>query len=324
VLQALHPDPKDPTAGGYHCATADASISALVDSKRITEPMRRERGTLVPVTWETAIKEIGEALRKVRKAHGPASTGLYMGEGVLRSSRSLVRSLAFGVGFGTPNVLSELCLGAGPRLWIAEQMLGHAAFLRSDLGRAHYIVLLGGDQRETGWGPMHPGMTTERHIAHSRRTKKTKVIVADPRATPLAEEMDQHLAIRPGTEPFLLLGMLAAVVNGGWQDDQFVADYTTGFDALKRALQGWTVERCAEICGIDAPSLSGVALKYSRSAMAVVHPGASAFQNTHSALGAWAWLALQTVTANTLRPGGLYEGKGVFDLHLASASVPTY
>jgi anaerobic selenocysteine-containing dehydrogenase len=285
--------------------------------------MHRVRGTLVPVPWETAIEQIGAELRRVRKAHGPASTGIYLGDGVLRSSRSLVRSLAFGVGLGTPNILSELCLGAGPRLWIAEQMLGYAAFLRSDLARAHYIVLLGGDQRETGWGPMHPGMSTEGHIAHSRRTKKTKVIVADPRATDLAEEMDQHLPIRPGTEPFLLLGMLAAVVRGNWHDQQFVADYTSGFEALKEVLQVWTVDRCAEICGIDAPALSGVALKYSRAAMAVVHPGASAFQNANGAIGAWAWLALQTVTANTLRPGGLYEGKGVFDLHLASASVPT-
>lgn len=322
VLRALHPDPADPNSGGYHCATAEASISALQDATRITEPMRRERGTLVPVSWETAISEIGAKLREVRKAGGASSTGVYLGEDVLRSSRSLVRSLAFGVGLGTPNLLSELCLGAGPRLWISEQMLGYAAFLRSDLGRAHYIVLLGGDQRETGWGPMHPGMSTEAHIAHSRLTKKTKVIVADPRATPLAQAMDQHLPIRPGTEPFLLLGMLAAVVNGSWEDAQFVRDYTTGFSQLKRVMEGWTVERCAEICGIDAPALSGVALKYSRSAMAVIHPSASAFQNAHGALGAWAWMALQTITANTLRPGGLYEGKGVFDLHLASASVP--
>jgi len=322
-LRALHPDPTDPMSGGYSCDTAEASVASLRDPRRITEPMRRDRGTLVPVSWEEAIRGIGDQLRAIRKAGGASSTGIYLGEETLRSTRSLVRSLAFGVGLGSPNIFSELCLGAGPRLWAAEQMIGHPAFLRSDLGRAHYIVLLGGDQREIGWGPMHPGMSTEAHIAHSRRTKKTKVIVADPRETALASEMDQHLPIRPGTEPFLLLGMLAAVVHGGWHDEQFVTDYTTGFSELQDALQGWNVERCAKICGIDAPALSGVALKYSRAAMAVVHPGISTFQNAHGALSAWAWLALQTVTANTLRPGGLYEGKGVFDLHLAASSVPT-
>jgi anaerobic selenocysteine-containing dehydrogenase len=322
VLTALHPDPTDPTSAGYSCETAQASIAALRSPKRITEPMRRERGTLVPVSWETAITEIGAQLAQIRKTHGAQSTGVYLGEPVLRSSRSLVRSLSFGVGLGTPNILSELCLGAGPRLWITEQMLGVASTLRSDLGRAHYIVLLGGDQRQVGWGPMQAGMAAEAHIEHSRRTKKTKVIVADPRETGLAKDMDQHLQIRPGTEPFLMLGMLAAVVRGGWEDSQFVADYTTGMAELKALLQVWTVDRCAEICGIEAPELSGVALKFSRSAMAIVHPSASSFQNAHGALGAWAWLALHTVTANTLRPGGLYEAKGLFDLHPAIASVP--
>jgi len=320
-LKALHPDPTDPTSGGFLCETAEASIRALKDARRISEPMRRKNGTLVPVSWDEAIKEIGAQLRAIRSAAGPQGTGVYLGDRVLRSSRSLVRSLAFGVGLGTPHILSELCLGAGPRLWITEQMLGHAALLRSDLGRAHYIVLLGGDQREIGWGPMHPGMAIEAEIAHSRQTKGTKVIVADSRETPLATEMDQYLPIRPGTEPFLLLGMLAAVVHGGSHDKQFVADYTTGFDALSAALQGWTVDRCAEICGVESAALAGMALKYSRAAMAVVHPSASTFQNAHGALGAWAWLALQTVTANTLRPGGLYEGRGVFDLHLAASTV---
>ena len=73
-----------------------------------------------------------------------------------------------------------------------------------------------------------------------------------------------------GTEPYLLLGMLAAIVRGGWYDAQFVKDYTKNFDRLEQALEPWTIEVVAEICGIDAPALSGVALKFSRAAMAVV------------------------------------------------------
>jgi anaerobic selenocysteine-containing dehydrogenase len=166
-------------------------------------------------------------------------------------------------------------------------------------------------------------MAHERWIQHSRRTKKTKVIVADPRKTPLAESMDQHLPIRPGTEPYLLIGMLVAVVRGGWYDAQFVRDYTENFERLKDILAPWDVEQCAEICGIDAPTLSGIALKFSRAAMAVIHPAKHSFSNEAGAMGAWAWLALHTITANTLRPGGLYESKGAFDLFPVLTQVPT-
>jgi anaerobic selenocysteine-containing dehydrogenase len=322
-LSNLRPDESDPVSLGYICETATQSLSALQAPDRITEPMKRVNGTLTPVSWETAIQEIGTALRSIRAATGPNGISLYLGEEVQRSTRTLMRSLAFGVGAGTPHIFSEQCLGPGPQLWVTEQMIGHAAPLLSDLGRAHYVLLLSGEQRDLGWGPLAPGMAHERWLQHSRRTKKTKVIVADPRRTPLAETMDQHLPIRPGTEPYLLIGMLVAVVRSGWYDAQFVRDYTENFDRIKEVLAPWDVEKCAKICGIDAPTLSGIALKFSRAAMAVVHPAKHSFSNEAGAMGAWAWLALHTITANTLRPGGLYESKGAFDLFPVLAQVPT-
>lgn len=305
------------------CDTPSHSIKAIGAAERITEPMKRVNGTLTPVDWDTAIAEIGGSLRSIRAAGGPEAIGLYLGDEVQRSTRTLVRSLAFGVGAGTPHIFSEQCLGAGPRLWAAEQLIGHPAPLLSDLGRAHYVLLLSGEQRDLGWGPMAPGMAHEAWIEHSRNTKGTKVIVADPRATAFAESMDQHLPIRPGTEPYLMLGMLAAIVRGGWYDAQFVKDYTKNFDRLEQALEPWTIETVAEICGIDAPALSGVALKFSRAAMAVIHPARQSFQNEAGALGAWAWMALHTVTANVLRPGGLYENRGTFDLFPLMSQFPT-
>jgi anaerobic selenocysteine-containing dehydrogenase len=321
-ITELLADPSDPVSGGYICDTAKTSLTAMRSDRRITTPMKRENGTLVPVSWDTATREIGQALRKIRKSQGADSVGLYLGEDVQRSSRTLARSLAFGVGFGTRHIFSELCLGAGPRQWITERMIGYPTPLISDLGRAHHIVLLGGDARSTGWGSMHPGMCMEEQIQHSRRTKKTKVVVADARRSALAQTMDQHIPIRPGTEPFFLLGMLVATVRGQGQDNQFVRDYTVGFDQLREMLDGVTVEWCADICGIEAAALAGVALKFRGAAMAVAHLGHGALMNANAALGAWAWLALHTVTANTLRPGGLYESAGAIDLFPAFASVP--
>ena len=316
-------DPTDPVGAGHICDMAGQSVEAMKSSTRITEPMKRIKGTLTPVDWDTAIREISEDLRKIRAAQGPAGIGIYLGEGVQRSSRTLVRSLAFGVGAGTPHIFSEQCLSFGPQIWATEQMIGHPTSLLSDLGRAHYVLLLSGEQRDLGWGPLSPGMGHEAWIQHSRKTKGTKVIVADPRRTELAEGMDMHLPIRPGTEPYLLLGMLAAIVQGGWTDAQFIRDYTIHFDRLEQSLSPWSVETCAEICGIDAPSLSGLALKFSRSPMAVVHPARQSFQNEAGALGAWAWLALHAVTANILRPGGLYENRGAIDLFPLLSQIPS-
>ena len=84
-----------------------------------------------------------------------------------------------------------------------------------------------------------------------------------------------------------MLGMLHAIVTGGWVDTQFIRDYTSGYEHLKTAIAPWTVDRCAALCGIEADKLGGVALKFSRSAMSVIPPAALSFNSQAGALGAW-------------------------------------
>lgn len=323
-LSAFEGDPQDPVSHGYVCETARASLHALGHPDRLTTPLRRdEGGRLVEATWEQALADIGPRLQALRSRHGTPALGLYLGEPVQRSSRALARSLAVGVGLGTPNLFSTLAMGAGPRLQVTEWMLGQATPLLSDVGRAHQVLLLGDDELATDWGPMQAGMGHAAALRHSLRTKGTKLTVAGARRTPLADEADQVLSIPPGTEGWLLLGLLSSVVRGGWIDEQYVRDYTVGFDELAAALAPFPVERCASACGLEPAAVSGLALKFSRAAMATVHPGHGAFNGPMSAVAAWAWLALHSVTANTLRPGGIYAHPGMVDLQLALQAVPT-
>jgi len=323
-LAAFEGDTQDQVSRGFVCDTAQASVGALAHRERLRTPLRRgPDGTLVPATWDEALADIGSRMRQVRGRHGPASLGLYLGQGVLRSSRDLARSLAVGVGLGTPHLLSDQSSGAGPRLLVSEWMLGQPTPLLPDVGRAHYVLLLGDDPTRGDWGPAVGGTSQAAALRHSRKTKSTKLVVASPERGPLAQEADQHLAIRPGTEGWLLLGLLSAAIRGGWTDAQYIRDYCQGMDELTAALAPFPVERCAAACGIDPALLLGVALKLSRAAMAVIHAGHGAFSGPMASVSAWAWLALHSVTANTLRPGGLYAHPGVVDLQLALQAVPS-
>ena len=93
-------------------------------------------------------------------------------------------------------------------------------------------------------------------------------------ARPVSRAYEPVPGHSPRTEVFFLLGMLPAAVAGD-RRDMFVDDYAAGWDQLrKRSSPGaWS---CATLCGVDA-TLSGVALKFSRAAMAVVHPDRSTF-----------------------------------------------
>ena len=120
-----------------------------------------------------------------------------------------------------------------------------------------------------------------------------------------------------------MLGILKVSIDRNWIDAQYIRDYTEDYTEIVELLTPWTLERCATICGLSPSEISGVALKFSRAAMALVHPGPGFFLNRHAALGGWAWLALHMISANALRPGGVYENEGGIDLHPFLISVPS-
>ncbi len=321
VITELRPDPDDPVSEGHLCDLARASLEARRHPDRVVRPLRRAGDRLVEASWDEAVRDIGARLRAIRERHGPRAVALYLGAGPWRSTPALARALAFAAGSGTPNVFGDLWAGPGPRLRVAELMLGWPAPLLSDIDRAHYALFLDAEHPETTWGPWQYGMAHGRRLAHNMRHAKARYAVAASRRTDWAEAADAWIPIRPGTEPFLLIGLLAAVLRSGRQDRQYVRDYTRNFDVLERLIEPWTPERCAGICGVDPAALSGAALRFVRAPMAVAPPSASTFVNRHSAVTAWAWHALHAVTANLLRPGGVYDHEAPFDVYPLAAAA---
>ena len=72
-----------------------------------------------------------------------------------------------------------------------------------------------------------------------------KLIVADPRMTPITRNADLYLPLRPGTDLALLLGMLHVILRDGLEDKEFIAAHTTGFEAVAADAKEWTPQRAA-------------------------------------------------------------------------------
>jgi hypothetical protein len=129
-------------------------------------------------------------------------------------------------------------------------------------------------------------------------------VVVDPRRTPLAEQADVHLQIRPGTDGALALGMHHLIFANGWQDQAFLDQWGNGVDAFRRVCAEFPPERVAEICGIEADDLPRRrAVRHQPPAQIMLSPTATVqhsngFQN-HRAL-----ILLSAVTGNLDREGG--------------------
>lgn len=276
---------------------------------RLTHPQKRSGDRLETVSWEAAIREIGDTMKSIR-AQG-SETAFLAGARMGTDSLGSLRAMATQFVLGPASLHSHLADHGAPWIRAAELVIGHPVALQADVSRAHYAVLLGSNQPTQGWGPLQASPGMDRELAQARKVKSNKLIAVDARKTPMAEGADLHMAIRPGTELYFLLGMTRHILDNNWRDVQYTNDWTVGLAELGEALAPWTLERCADACGVAAGDLGGIALKFSRAAMAVCHLTPQAMRGPNATLTAWASLVLHAVTANLLRPGGLYENKGI-------------
>lgn len=317
-------DRRCPKSAGFVSALCQASAAMPHHPRRITQPMRRDGDTLSPASWEEAMRDIAARLQAIRSASGPRSLGLYAGSSLATNTLGAIRTAAFAMGAGTQSLFSPLTMHGAGKLYAAELVLGAPIPLQADVGRAHTTVLLGSDQDEHLWGPFQSGSIHSQALDYFRnRRKQNKIIAVDPRATARARKADEHLRIRAGTDLYFLLGIAHSLLLRNWTDAQYLRDYCSNVERLRAWLEPWNPGRCAEICGIDAGELAGVALKISRAAMSVVAITPQALQTQHATLTGWAHLVVHALSANLLRPGGLFDAHGLVDLYAAYAALPT-
>jgi assimilatory nitrate reductase catalytic subunit len=91
------------------------------------------------------------------------------------------------------------------------------------------------------------------------REQGAKVIVQDPRITPIARTCDLYLPVRPGRDAALFAGVLNIMIDRGWIDRDFVAQHTVGFEQVAAYCREWSPQRTAEITGVPERSIQEAA-----------------------------------------------------------------
>jgi assimilatory nitrate reductase catalytic subunit len=84
------------------------------------------------------------------------------------------------------------------------------------------------------------------------RDRGAKLIVIDPRLTPIARTADLYLPVRPGHDSALLNAILHAVIRLGGVDHDFIAAHTTGFDDVRRTVEAYSPEAVERLVGVPA------------------------------------------------------------------------
>jgi anaerobic selenocysteine-containing dehydrogenase len=157
------------------------------------------------------------------------------------------------------------------------------------------------------WG-VNSSATGIHLVPYLREAQKNgaKVVVVDPRTTPLARAADLHLAVKPGTDVAVALAIHRHLFENGFTDEAFLREHTVGADRLRERAAPWTIERAAELAGIDAAALARFAELYATSSPALIRCGWGLERNRNGGSAAMAVLALPAVGGKFGVRGGGY------------------
>ena len=296
--------------------------------QRLTQPLIRKPGsaksadfTMDPAdplsvfreaTWEEALELAGGTLTRIRDTHGPqALAGFGSAKGSNEEAylfQKLVRT-----GFGSNNVdhCTRLCHASSVAALLEGIGSGAVSNPVMDVLQAEVVFLIGANPVVN-----HPVAATwmKNAVKHG-----TKLILADPRRSELARHAMHYLQFKPDTDVALLNAMIHTIIEEGLAADAFIADRTSGYEALRDNVAGYSPEAMAPVCGITAQEIRTVARLYASSRAAMILWGMGISQHVHGTDNARCLIALSLVTGQVGRPGtGLHPLRGQNNVQGAS------
>jgi anaerobic selenocysteine-containing dehydrogenase len=245
-LVKLRGDKRHPSSQGYACEKPHRLDHYQHGRDRITTPLRRRPdGSFEAIDWDTAIREVAARLTAVRDTHGGDSIFYYGGGGQgnhLPGAYSTATRRALGIRYRS----SALAQEKTGEFWVSDRMMGTAT--RADFEHCDVGLFLGKN-------PWH-----SHSIPRARVTLKEisqdparTLIVVDPRRTETAELADIHLAVKPGTDTWLLAALLAILVETDQIDHAFLATHVPPAELaeLLAVLRTVPIAAACARCGLD-------------------------------------------------------------------------
>ena len=237
---AITGDPDHPANFGRLCSKGSALGETLALDDRLLEPVVEGR----VADWDTALARIVDVFSATIAEHGPDSVALYVSGQILTEDYYVANKFMKGfVGSANIDTNSRLCM--------ASSVAGHRRAFGTDtvpgtyrdLEAADLVVLTGSN---LAW--CHP-VLFQRLLAQ-RKKRGQRLVVIDPRRTASAEYADLHLALKPGSDVALFLGLLAHLEAEGLGDSAYVDAHVSGAADSLAIAREWTVDRVAAETGL--------------------------------------------------------------------------
>jgi assimilatory nitrate reductase catalytic subunit len=292
----LSPEENYPVNLGMACPKGWEALTPLQASDRALTPwLRNGQGKLERTDWDTAMQSFTLRFKAIQDKFGPEAVA-WLGTGqICTEELAFLGALAkFGMGWLHGDGNTRQCMATSVTAY--KQSFGFDAppYTYADFEAADVIVLIGSNLCVA-----HP-ILWQRVM---RNRNGAKVIVIDPRKTETASCAQEHLAIRPKSDLALFYGVARLLAVHGWIDRKFIAAHTAGFEEFKTFVEEWTLERTAEVTGLEAADILRLAETVGRGRAVSFWWTMGVNQGHQATRTAQAIINLGLMTGNMGRPG---------------------
>jgi len=266
-LTGVTGNPDHPFTQGVICGKVREYAERVHSPLRVLTPLRRVgpkgAGEFAPISWDEAIDAIAGRWRRIIRTDGaeailPFSYAGSMGQVQYYAGHPLFHAL------GASRLDRTICVDTAYAGWRAtlgavtgndsEQMVG-----------ADLVVLWGVNAAYSTINVMT--------LVKQARAHGAFVVVVDPYRTPTAQQADEHLMVRPGTDAALALAVMHVLITEGSLDRDYIDRATLGFERLAEHVKAYPPEAVARIVGLDAGTIRRFARRYGASPRTFIRIG---------------------------------------------------
>ena len=218
---------------------------------RLVTALRRDTSAesgFSPMPYAEAIARVASEIDRLQTAHGPGAVGVLGGASLTTEKTYLLGKFAR-VCLRTPYIdyNGRLCMVSAGAANKKAFGIDRTTNPWSDMVGTDVIWVAGSNVAECS------PITT--NYLWQAREHGAKIIIQDPRITPVARTCDLYLPVRPGRDAALFAGVLQIMIERDWLDHAFIEAHTSGFDQVVEYCRQWTLERTAEITGVPQRAL---------------------------------------------------------------------
>ena len=301
-------DRENPLSQGYTCPKGRALPTVHHHPDRIERPMMRVGDQLQDVSWDECLDDLAARLRPIIDEHGPSAVGMYFGSGLGMDAAGYRMEEALQRAIGTRAKFSPLTIDGTAKALVSHLVGGFVGLsAHVDFEHAPMVLFIGINPVVShGHGSAVPDPVS---TIRSMRARGGEVWVLDPRVTETARLADHHLAPRPGTD-HAVLAHLARELLGDGADAAVLEGRSRGVDELVAAVEPFTLEHTARVCGVPEGELVALVDAARRAGPVSIHTGTGVTMAPSANVTAWLSWVVPIITGAMNRPGGMWFHPG--------------